>query len=106
MPGAGGGGFNLRQILVLLLVVALTVFLVRQVAWHALLAATGGILFVTAVCGVLVFAPPQDALATHSAPSEASATSRGRRPIEPLTVNEVRKALEGRQARRRARAEP
>ena len=56
MPGAGGGVFNLRQILVLLLVVALTVFLVRQVAWHALLAATGGILFVTAV-GVYVFYP-------------------------------------------------
>src|SRR2546430_16958938 len=55
MPGAGGGGFNLRQILVILLVVPLTVFLVRQVAWHALLAATGGILFVTAGGGCVFF---------------------------------------------------
>src|SRR2546421_5344047 len=59
MPGAGGGVFNLRQILVLLLVVALTVFLVRQVAWHALLAATGGILFVTAVWGFGFFSSPE-----------------------------------------------
>src|SRR2546421_10225996 len=59
MPGAGGGGFSLRQILVLLLIVALTVFLVRQVAWHALLAATGGILFVTAGGGYGFFSSPQ-----------------------------------------------
>src|SRR2546422_6000326 len=59
MPGAGGGVFNLRQILVLLLIVALTVFLVRQVAWHALLAATGGILFVTAGWGFVFFSSPE-----------------------------------------------
>jgi len=73
MPGAGGGGFNLRQILVLLLAVALTVFLVRQVAWHALLAATGGILFVTAI-GVYVFYPSRKG---YERPSRAFDHGRG-----------------------------
>src|SRR2546425_3529119 len=68
MPGAGGGGFSLRQILVLLLIVALTVFLVRQVAWHALLAATGGILFVTAGWGFFVFLSPGRDLGAPPAP--------------------------------------
>src|SRR5256885_16545222 len=73
MPGAGGGVFNLRQILVLLLVVALTVFLVRQVAWHALLAATGGILFVTAI-GVYGFYPARQG---DGRPSRALDPGRG-----------------------------
>ena len=54
MPG--GGDMSLRQLLVLLLVVVPTVFLVRQVAWHALLAATGGIMFVMAN-GIYMFYP-------------------------------------------------
>ena len=56
MPGAGGGVISLRQIFFLLLVVSLTVFLVRQVTRHALLAAIGGIMFVVAI-GIYVFYP-------------------------------------------------
>jgi len=55
MPGSSGV-FSLRQMLVLLLVVAFTVILVRQVAWHGLLAATGGIMFVAAI-GIYTFYP-------------------------------------------------
>src|SRR2546422_7923831 len=55
MPGSSGV-FSLRQIFVLLIVVALTVLLVRQVTWHALLVGTGGILFAAAV-GIYVFFP-------------------------------------------------
>jgi len=55
MPGSSGV-FSLRQIFVLLIVVALTVLLVRQVTWHGLLIGTGGILFAAAV-GIYVFFP-------------------------------------------------
>src|SRR2546427_12120983 len=55
MPGSSGV-FSLRQIFVLLIVVALTVLLVRQVTWRALLVGTGGILF-AAAGGIYVFFP-------------------------------------------------
>ncbi|SRR5467141_3695705 len=55
MPGSSGV-FSLRQILVLLIVVALAVLLARQVTWHALLVAAGGIMFVAGV-GFYVFYP-------------------------------------------------
>src|SRR2546428_13672564 len=55
MPGSSGV-FSLRQIFVLLIVGALTVLLVRQVTWRALLVGTGGILFAAAV-GIYGFFP-------------------------------------------------
>jgi len=73
MPGAGGGVISLRQIFFLLLVVSLTVFLVRQVTRHALLAAIGGIMFVVAI-GIYVFYPSRKG---YGRPSRAFDAGRG-----------------------------
>ena len=73
MPGAGGGVISLRQIFFLLLVVGLTVILVRQVAWHGLLAATGGIMFVVAI-GIYIFYPSRKG---YGRPSRAFFDGRG-----------------------------